>query len=211
LNYVDISQNNITFVPINMKKQFISLMVMLVFALTSSNAQTLFGVPFDGNAYVFATNLTKKGFVLKQNNTKIKNVYIMSGQVLNRQCEIYVFGSAKTNKLFRVVAYTPKELTFSGLSQTFDVVSGYLKEKYGEGERECLDYFKTPYELGDGYEMTAVATGNYIRMCVFGDNVPNVVVMTHIEEYPQVRIVWEHQVNVETHLKETKQKANEEL
>lgn len=187
------------------------LVAMVIFALTS-NAQTLLGIPFSGDAKVFASKLVAKGFVPQKNTTTVKNLSVFKGIILGKSCEVYVFGTAKTNQVFKMIAYTDRETTFSDITSTFDVLNGYLEEKYGKNqENECIDFFKSPYERGDGYEMTAIRSGKYVRMCVYGDNEPNMSVMLSIEKFSQVKITWENDSMQEVQQKELKERAKNEL
>ena len=193
-----------------MRKHTIILVAMLVFALTTK-AQTLLGIPFDGSAKVFANALVQKGFTLKPNVSSVKNVYILKGSILSRTFDVYVFGSAKTNTIYKMVAYSSRESNFSDLTSTYNYFYSLIEGKYGKSEHDCIDYFKVPYERGDGYEMTAVSTGKYVRMCLFGNKVPNLLVSMTIEKYAQVKIAWENTSNLEIHKSELSQSAKDEL
>jgi hypothetical protein len=186
------------------------LVAMLVFALTTK-AQSLLGIPFSGNTNTFKNELVKKGFVVQPNKTGVKNVFILKGTILGRECNVFVFGTPKTNQVYKMVAYTPEETNFTDLSSTFDVIQGYLEEKYGKGEDECLDYFKSPYERYDGYEMTAIKVNKYLRMCLLGNKEPNMSVAILIEKYPQVKMIWENVANTEVNKAERLEKAKNEL
>jgi hypothetical protein len=194
-----------------MNKNTIMLVAMLVFALTAK-AQTLLGIPFSGSTNTFVNALVKqKGFTLVKSNTTGVKSYIMKGKILDYNCEIIILGTPKTNQVCKMVVYTDKQTSFNDLTSTYNIIYTLLESKYGKANDECLDFFKTPYERHDGYEMTAISVGKYVRMCGFGENEPNMSVYQMIDKYPQVKIVWENKQNMELISKERKESAQGEL
>ena len=192
-----------------MRKNTFLLAVMLIFALTTTKAQTLLGIPFKGDAFAFVNQMKAKGFVYLPENSK-KGFYILKGTLLGYECDVYVSGTNKTNQLMKVSAYTRKETTFSSLSATFDNIYALMEAKYGAMEDECLNYFSSPYERHDGYEMTALAVGKYVRMCQFESDSSMIPFMI-IDKFPKVRISWEHKENMELNKLENMEKAKDEL
>lgn len=183
-------------------------MVMMIFALTTK-AQTLLGIPFKGDALAFVTQLKAKGFVFKPENSK-KGFYILKGTLLGYECDIYVLGTNKTNQLMKVSASAHSETTFTSLTNTFDNIYNLMVAKYSEPEDNCLDFFTTPYEKYDGYEMTAISVGKYIRLCQFPSDSSMMPFML-IDKFPKVRISWEHKENFELNKQEKMEKAKNEL
>lgn len=183
-------------------------MVMMIFALTIK-AQTLLGIPFKGDALAFVTQLKAKGFVFKPENSK-KGFYILKGTLLGYECDVYVSGTNKTNQIMKVSAYTQSEITFNSLSNTYDNIHTLLLAKYGVPIEECLDFFSSPYERYDGYEMTAISVGKYIRMCQFPSD-SSMMPFIIIDKQPKVRISWEHKENMELNKVEKMEKAKNEL
>jgi hypothetical protein len=135
----------------------------------------------------------------------------MKGKILDYNCDIIILGTPKTNQVCKMVVYTDKQTSFSDLTSIYDIIYTLLESKYGKANDECLDFFKTPYERHDGYEMTAISVGKYVRMCGFGENEPNMSVYQMIDKYPQVKIVWENKQNMELVSKERKESAQGEL
>ena len=192
-----------------MRKNTFLLAVMLIFALTTTKAQTLLGIPFQGDAFAFVNQMKAKGFVYLPENSK-KGFYILKGTLLGYECDVYVSGTNKTNQLMKVSAYTRNETTFSSLTATFDNIYALMEAKYGGMEDECLNYFSSPYERHDGYEMTALAVGKYVRMCQFESDSSMTPFMI-IDKFPKVRISWEHKENMELNKVEKMEKAKDEL
>lgn len=192
-----------------MRKNTFLLAVMLIFALTTTKAQSLLGIPFKGDALAFVNQLKAKGFVFKPENSK-KGFYILKGTLLGYECDVYVSGTNKTNQIMKVSAYAPNETTFTGLTNTYDNIYNLMFAKYGEPKEECLDFFSKPYERYDGYEMTAISVGKYIRMCQFPSD-SSMMPFIIIDKYPKVRISWEHKENMELNKVEKMEKAKDEL
>ena len=194
-----------------MKKQTLLFIAMLVFAL-NGKAQTLFGIPFKGNTNDFAMALVnQKKFIKPATQPKGMNAVFLKGQVLGNDCDIYIIGTPKTNQVCKLVAYTIPSTTFSNLTNTYDRIHQLLEVKYGKDSQECVDYFKSPYERHDGYEMNAIKLGKYVRMCGFGSSEPNLSVFAIIENTPKVQIIWENKENMTIMIKERNDSAKDEL
>lgn len=73
-----------------------------------------------------------------------------------------------------------------------------------------MDFFSSPYERYDGYEMTAITVGKYIRMCQFPSD-SSMMPFIIIDKQPKVRISWEQKENMELNKQEKMEKAKNEL
>jgi hypothetical protein len=153
--------------------------------------------------------LKEKGFIYLPEDSE-KGFYTLRGTLLGYDCEVYVSGTKKTNQLMKVSAYTQKETTFSSLTSTFDNIYTLMEAKYGKSEKECLDFFSSPYNRNDGYEMTALTVGKYVRVCQFPSDSSMMPFMI-IDKFPKVRISWEHKENMKLNKLENMEKAKDEL
>lgn len=194
-----------------MKKQTLILVAIMVFALKTS-AQNLLGIPFKGTTASYVNALVKqKGFKVIQAETKTVKGYLLKGKILGYDCEVIVIGTPKTSQVCKVIAFTSPTNNFTTLTNTFDNIYGLLESKYGKSDDDCVDFFQSPYERHDGYEITAIQVGKYVRMCGFADKEPNLSVFVAIEEEPQVKIIWENKQNMALVEKERTDNAKNEL
>ena len=83
--------------------------------------------------------------------------YILGGQFAGiEDCKIFVLGTPKTKTVWKVaVSFPDKKSWYSVKSDYIKLVDSY-KKKYGKPDIH-KEFFTSPYEDGDGYEMTAIS------------------------------------------------------
>ncbi len=180
-----------------MKKLILIGMTLLMAAVAHS--QTFAGVPLSGNVDVFRQKLTTKGFAFQK---VITGGYLYKGKIANEEVDLYVMHTNKNRYVTKVAVFFPERYTFDRLVSDYEEKLAVLISKYGP-TNDCFDYFKSPYYEGDGYEMQAVRTDNYRRMCVWteGDNelFPKII---EISRSGSVLIMYENTQNMEILSKE---------
>lgn len=180
-----------------MKKHILSLIAMLVFALTSK-AQMFNGVYIGGTLGSFHTKIIAKGYKFKKAYSSC--VYLYSGKIGLEDVEIYVIASPKTKIVSKVTVYFKEHTTFESLFESMNQKKELYTKKYGEPEN-CSDGFLSPYFYGDGYEEQAVQTENYLNTCLW--LLPNdFAIMIKVSKYMQVQAIYENSKNQENTLKE---------
>lgn len=172
-----------------MKKLIVIL--LLSFGL-ESYSQSWNGVPISGSVAQLKINFANKGFVFEK---KEMNCYIFNGKVGYDEYEVYAFVTPKSGIVTKFIIYRSKETNWTSLYEDYDKVKTILTNKYGQPQ--SFEYFKDPYYLGDGYEMSAVLieSCNYVSIWIEADANTNISV--EISKYQQVKMVYENRNNID--------------
>lgn len=147
------------------------------------------GVEINGSIDEMRMQLENKGFTFI---TNIDNGIILSGDFAGfSNCEIIVTYSPYIDLVWRVIVLLPQK------SQWYDLKAEYIhcKELYTKkyGKPQSYEYFTSPYEEGDGYEMTAVSSENCSYASYFETPLGFVVVRISTDE--RVVFVYEDKCN----------------
>ena len=140
------------------------------------------GIPLNGNVNSFSQELVKIGFKIVESKG---NVITMKGEFINKECEIIVVGSKKTNVVWKVVAYLPEEESWSRIKSDYFEVKRQFQQKYGDGK--SYEFFSKPYYEGDGYEMQALSLEKCTYSTFFDTDLGTIVV--DISKYKQISAV----------------------
>lgn len=154
------------------------------------------GIPIDGKLNDFILLMQKEGFVL---SSKEDNIGIMKGSFIGENCEIYIISSPLTYTVWKVTAFLPEKTNWYSLKNDYNDIKQKYILKYGEPTND-YHFFASPYEEGDGYEMTAIAMDKcYYR--TFWE-IPEGSISTGISKYKQISLSYEDKLNVKIKQKE---------
>jgi hypothetical protein len=93
-------------------------------------------VPMDGTLDKFVSELTNSGFIISD-STK-KNEIVLSGEFLNKDCKIYVWGTSKDNTVYKVMVELPGEVPDS-LQYSFEEIRKlYSSNEYSGQTRPVI-------------------------------------------------------------------------
>ena len=123
----------------------------------------------------------------------------MRGQIGSTDIELLVLFTPKTKKAWKFVVYLPKQSTWYALKSQYKEYLEMLIGKYGQPKNE-YHFFSSPYEDGDGYEMTAVTVEKCTYAAYWEDTYS-----IEISKYSQVKIAYENPINTEIYSQEKKQ------
>jgi len=185
-----------------MKHLFFSAIVLL-FSF-SINAQTFDGVPISGDLTTTITKLKAKGYIFQKNMAN--GGAILKGKVATQNVDLYVYITPKTKQVCKFVVFFAEETSWYSLKSQYEKYLEILTEKYGEPS-DKFAFFKSPYEEGDGYEMSAVT----LEKAVFSSywmNKDNTTIALSISKWKQVSIGYENDKNMELKNKEVKSMEN---
>jgi hypothetical protein len=184
-------------------KKTTALLVALLISICAYS-QTFMGVPVTGTLTSFSTQLKAKGFVLSSESKP--TLVIMNGKLANEEVQLLIVGTPKTFMTAKLVVYYPKQETWYSLLDDFKKVTKIITDKYGEPEKK-YDFFEDPYELGDGYEMTAIRNEKcfYLQVWNATEKFPNQTLAVRINKTQSVTLIYENDKNML--LKESEQQA----
>ena len=168
----------------------------LLFVLTT-NAQVFDGISVSGDLPTAVAKFKAKGYTLKK---YFENGAIMNGKVGYRNIELFIFITPKSKKIFKFTVYFEEQTSWSSLKDDYEKYYVLLKDKYGDPDSE-YSFFTTPYEAGDGYEMTAVQ----LEKATFSSywlKRSNTTIALSISKYKQVELSYENDTNTDLKKKE---------
>lgn len=117
-------------------------------------------VPIDGSLRAFTSRIEKKGFTLVYTSAD-KSGAALTGKFIGKDVTLIVVTSAKTNTVWKVAVDFEDQMSWYSLRSDYRDLKNSLTVKYGSPT--SFEYFRSPYEEGDGYEMTAI----YAEKCVY--------------------------------------------
>lgn len=154
---------------------------------TSTGALQFMGLPMVGNINSFAQQLVnQKGCRIVSNNTE-SNSISMRGTFTGKDCEIYVFGTANTNRVWKVTVYLPELRTWQAIKREYLNYKSQFDNKYTL--TSSYDFFENPYDEGDGREVEAIKEDK-CHYSAFYD-APGGNIMLKVSKYMQVQISYE--------------------
>jgi hypothetical protein len=182
-----------------MKKLVIVLLCNL-FTICSFG-QEFMGIKVDGNVKDVISSFINKGF--KITNLGVPDVTLMQGDYNRTHFEVYIVSTPITKTVWKFGVYLPKKTNWNLLKSQYLEYRSSLIEKYGLPE-ESYSSFVSPYEEGDGFEITGVKVDkcNYSTFWNY--------VSISIAATMQVRITYENLENSELN-KEEKNSVNQSI
>ncbi len=115
------------------------------------------GVTIDGSKDIAIRQLNNLGYKLIEDSP---DGALLSGKFAGiEDCQILISVSEHTNKLYSVSVITPSRLNWWSIKGDYDNLNQMIQKKYGKPIQKT-EFFADPYEEGDGYELTALETGN---------------------------------------------------
>jgi len=161
-------------------------------------------IPLNGNIDIFASELIKEGFEIKEKN---ENAILMSGTYVNRLCDIIVFATKKTKSVWRVNIYLPKDTIWNSIKNDYFELKKQFITKYGKGK--SYEFFSKPYKEGDGYEMLAVLLEN----CHYATywKTQRGMISLNISTFKKISIKYEDNTNSALDEKETSEEISKEI
>ena len=149
---------------------------------------TFKNVPLNGDINNFAKELVKQGFTIKETKG---NIITMSGSYVNRQCEVLMIATEKTNIVWKVAIYLPKETNWYSIKTDFLNLKEQFIAKYGDGK--SYEFFSKPYYEGDGYEMQAVIN----KKCIYAIYWKKTegTILLNISQYEKISVSYEDSIN----------------
>ena len=157
------------------------------------------GIEVDGKRDEVIQKFKAKGFIV---DGDIEGTVVsMKGSVGNRNFELNIVSTPKTKVVWKFAVYLPKQSTWNSLLDDYTRFKMTLTDKYGNPE-QSFDFFSSPYKLGDGYEMTAVAAEKAHYASYW--TLKGYALSIDISKWKQVKIAYENTNNAKLREKEQK-------
>ena len=166
-------------------------------------SQEFMGVKPDSSRDYVVKQLVKKGLILdrvEETSTSLK------GSLNGSPITVYVLNTSKTKLCWKIGVYFEKQESWSSLKSQYENLLQNLTKKYGEPTKS-YHFFISPYEEGDGYEITGVGVDK-CRYVAFFDSVNILIKITTLQE---IVISYENEFNSKIDDNEKNQRLNNAL
>ena len=119
------------------------------------------GIPINGSSEVFLQQLKEKGFT---QISQFESSYKLFGKFANEIVEIDVLAAPRTLTVCKVIVYFPEKDNWQDLRKDYFAKKNLYRNKYLLTDE--YEFFFSPYDEGDGYEMSAIKRGK-CNFCSF--------------------------------------------
>lgn len=162
------------------------------------------GRPIAGSSELFISFLEEKGFV---KTGEFENSYSFMGKFANEIVNLTLLASPKTNTVCKVIVYFPEYQSWSDLKSDYFKKKNLYKSKYLITDE--FEFFSSPYDEGDGYEMRAIAQDKCKFVSFYKDFGGHITV----EVCPKfcVKVVYEDDYNIKVAKSELESKAFDDI
>lgn len=132
------------------------------------------GISINGASNTVVRSLERQGYTFVDGG---EDGALLTGKFAGfDNCQILVSTSTHTKQTFMVSIFTPQNLNWWGVKADYDRIKELLGKKYGKSVAQT-EFFSSPYEEGDGYELTAFSSGNAVFTTKYSDGIGEVSVM----------------------------------
>lgn len=196
-------------------KKYFTLLIMLLSISAISYAQdtptpttehlTFSGITICGSATSFRSSMESKGFISNRTDDD-ETMMVFAGDFIGKSTElIVVYLTPKTKQVWKVVVYFIEKTSWYDLKNEYNTLKDQVIQKYGNPNAD-YDFFSSPYDEGDGYEMTGVAVDK-CNYAAYWDN----GISVEISKLKSVKICYEDPIQVNILKQEKSQMAQEGL
>lgn len=116
---------------------FLLLLIILLNGCLSEEHMEFENVPINGKPDKLANELNKLGFTEPQ--LIEENQFKLNGVFLEKYCEIYVYGTRKSQTAYKVTVILPREVRDS-LESSFGRIQKLYSSKYGKGTNKYQQF-----------------------------------------------------------------------
>lgn len=170
-----------------MKHLFTITSIFLLISINSL-AQEFMGIKVAGTKDIAIQSFKNKGFSLIEDSD---GAATMKGKIGTDKVELFIIYTPLSKTVWKFGIYLPEESAWTYLKSSYNKYLSLLTEKYGEPEKS-YSFFGSPYDEGDGYEMTAVNVDKCMYAAFWKKEIG---VRIKISNSKQVSIAYENEIN----------------
>lgn len=185
------------------------ILLIMTLILAASNMQAtghikFMGIEVSGDYESFKDSLLSKGFTYMSSFETLHKFY---GKFANEIVTLNVLASPKTNTVCKVIVYFLEREDWQELKKDYFSKKEMYKSKYPL-DRD-YEFFSSPYEDSDGYEMRAVARDKCRYISFFLAMGGHITV--EIDKTAQLKVVYEDRKNIKVAKQELDQNAIDDI
>ncbi len=154
-----------------------------------SKGQEFMGVKVEGDKTTFINQFKAKGFAVIGDPSS--DAVLMRGTISGKAYELVVVSTPKTKKIWKLSVFLPEVTSWNSIKREYENYLNILIEKYGAPDK-TYRFFSSPYEEGDGYEMSAITLEKCVYSAYWSESVG---VSIQISKYKQIKIAYENAKN----------------
>lgn len=196
-----------------MKKIILSLLVALLALPVFSQEHLKFkGVPIDGTLSSFVSALKAKGLSISSLDSKYEST-IMEGDFAGLDNCQFMIVSSKDKTPGKVIVLGPSIKSWYNLKGRYNDLKESLQAKYTNAEVKSYEFFKDPYEEGDGYELQAISLDKciYTTFFVLPEGSITVELAGSTSTSCYVKLTYEDTINFGKIVKENEKSISDDL
>lgn len=164
------------------------------------------GIPITGSPSAFAARLKRFGYVEIDCG---EDGVLLNGKFAGiDNCQIIVSSSPYTKNTYCVGVFTPPSLNWWGVKNMYDNMKSMLEKKYGKPYNR-QEFFNSPYEEGDGCELSAINSGYAFYATSFQNELGDISII--ISGDGKLLIKYEDKINEQVHSELEKLAAEDDL
>lgn len=193
------------FIHSNMSRILFAFFFIIQFANAySTNHIRFMGLSVTGDIDQFKDSLVIKGFSYIDS---YESSYKFFGKFANEIVTLTVLASPDTKTVCKIIVDFPQKSDWKDLKKDYFTKKDLFKSKYPMDS--SYEFFSSPYEDGDGYELRAVSrekcTYTSFFLAVGG------YIIIEIEKTAQIRVTYEDRENMKIAQEELKQSAIDDI
>lgn len=184
---------------------FIILTLLPAWSFAQEKHLEFKGIPIDGQLTEFVEKLKNEGYTLVQQEWFVAQ---LEGKFANKDCNIYVLATPKTNIVESVVVHLPQSTSWQTIQSDYYSYKEIFTNKYG-APYDSYEFFSNPYNEGDGYEMQAIREEKCHYISFWG--VPEGTIYVQISGYEQITFTYEDKINSEKSSEEKQEAVMDDI
>ena len=150
-----------------MKKILLTLCVgLLTFAIHAQEHMIFKDVSMGCNITTFVSQLKAKGFTVEEEADY--GVTLKGDFAGKRNCFVFVFPTKQSKMVWKVAVKFPDHSSWDSIKSEYLTFKDSYTKKYGKPESH--EFFSSPFEEGNGYEMTAIMVEKCTYVSYFRTN-----------------------------------------
>ena len=185
----------------------ILFILTLIFAVSHMHATghiKFMGIEVSGDYESFKDSLLSRGFTYTSSFETLHKFY---GKFANEIVTLNVLASPKSKTVCKVIVYFPEREDWQELKKDYFAKKEMYKSKYPM-DRD-YEFFSSPYEDGDGYEMRAVTRDKCRYISFFFAMGGHITI--EIDKTAQLKVVYEDRENIKVAQQELEQNAIDDI
>lgn len=179
--------------------------IVLALAAQAQEHMVFKGVSMDCNITSFVSQLKAKGYTLEYQS---EDGVILKGDFAGKSdCSVIILPTKRNRLVWKVVVQFPEKTSWYSLKNEYLSFKESYTAKYGSPT--SYEYFRSPYEEGDGYELTALSVDKCSYISFY--EIPEGFISLEINKDKCVQVTYEDAINTAIKNREAEASVSEDI